>query len=37
MIEDAVESILNLFSKTKTNSELIQLAKKTKFESFLKI
>ncbi|MEI3219742.1 MAG: transcription termination factor Rho [Lachnoclostridium sp.] len=29
--DEAVDNILNMFSKTKTNSELVQLVKKTKF------
>jgi len=29
--EDAVEQILNMFSKTKTNEEFVQMAKKQKF------
>ena len=29
--EDAVEQILNMFSKTKTNGEFVQMAKKQKF------
>ena len=27
--EDAVEQILNMFSRTKTNAEFVQMAKKT--------
>ena len=29
--DDAVETILNLFARTKNNEELIQMVKKTKF------
>ena len=29
--EDAVEQILNMFSRTKTNAEFVQMAKKQKF------
>ena len=29
--EDAVEQILNMFARTKTNSEFVQMAKKQKF------
>ena len=29
--EDAVEQILNMFSRTKTNEEFVQTAKKQKF------
>ena len=29
--DDAVETVLNLFARTKNNEELIQMVKKTKF------
>ena len=29
--EDAVENILNMFSRTKTNQEFVQMVKKQKF------